>query len=186
MTLKRGFKSSAERQALQLRTQLGLGDEDPIDVTELAKHLGVSIVSAEELIDVARLEELDRIQAFAFSACTFNLDGRHIIVVNPLRTPGRRASDIAHELSHIILAHELSEVVIINNTPFRTCRPNEEEEATTLGGTILLPRPLLLRAAKHGDSIADIAKYAGVTDEMARFRFNTTGVARQARPIRRR
>jgi len=180
VTLKRGFKSAAERQALQLRTELGLRPTDPLDIDQLAKHLGVTVVSADELIDVARLEELERIQAFAFSACTFNIDNRHIIVVNPLRVPGRRTSDIAHELAHVLLSHQLSEVVIINDTPFRTCRPDQEEEATALGGTILLPRPLLLKAAKSGDSIADIAKNAGVTDEMARYRFNTTGVGRQA------
>jgi Zn-dependent peptidase ImmA (M78 family) len=180
VTLKRGFKAAAERQATQLRADLGLGPSDVLDVVRLAKHLEVAIVSADELVDIERLEELERIQAFAFSACTFNIDGRHIIVVNPLRTPGRRASDIAHELSHVLLSHELSEVVIINDIPFRTCRPDQEEEATTLGGTILLPRSLLLRAAQRGYGAGEIAKLAGVTDEMARYRYNTTGVGNQA------
>jgi Zn-dependent peptidase ImmA (M78 family) len=63
--------------------------------------------------------------------------------------------------------------------PFRTCRPDQEEEATTLGGALLLPRPLLLRAAARGMGVDDIARKYAVTPEMARFRLNTTGVAYQ-------
>jgi Zn-dependent peptidase ImmA (M78 family) len=75
----------------------------------------------------------------------------------------------------------MTEVREIAGVPFRTCRSDQEEEATTLGGTLLLPRPLLLRAVKHGMGIAEIAKKYGVTVEMARFPFNTIGVAKQLR-----
>jgi Zn-dependent peptidase ImmA (M78 family) len=64
--------------------------------------------------------------------------------------------------------------------PFRTCLPDQEEEATNLGGALLLPRPLLLEAARQGLGVKEIAEQYGVTPEMARFRFNRTGVARQA------
>ena len=100
------------------------------------------MIAADELIDAARLHDLERVQAFAFSACTFDIDGTRVIVVNPLRTPARRASDIAHELSHLLLAHRLDEIRNVAGVPFRTCRPDQEEEATNLGGTLLLPRPL--------------------------------------------
>jgi hypothetical protein len=42
---------------------------------------------------------------------------------NPLRTEGRLASDVAHELSHVLLKHELSEVREVDGGPFRSCRP---------------------------------------------------------------
>lgn len=64
--------------------------------------------------------------------------------------------------------------------PFRTCKPDEEEEATAFGGTLLLPRPLLLSAARRRASVEQIAHQYDVTVEMARFRYNTTGVAKQA------
>lgn len=109
---------------------------------------------------------------------------RKIIVVSPLRTAGRQNSDIAHELAHIMLNHDLSEICReLNGMPFRTCKPNEEEEATAFGGTMLLPRPLLLSAARRRATIDEIASQYDVTVEMARFRYNTTGVAKQsARP----
>jgi Zn-dependent peptidase ImmA (M78 family) len=179
VTLRRGFKAEAERTATALREQLGLKPHDLIDITQLAKHLDVAVVSADELIDVGRLEEIERIQAFAFSACTFHIQGRNIIVTNPLRQPGRRVSDIAHELAHLILRHDLTEIRVVAGVPFRTCRADQEEEATALGGTILLPRPLLLKAARNGHDTATIARLYGVTDEMARYRYNTTGIGRQ-------
>lgn len=179
MSLPRGFKANAERESLRLRSEMGLRKTDGINVTSLAEHLGVAVVSASELIDVARLEELERIQAYSFSAATFEVGDRTIIVSSPLRSSGRLASDIAHELSHLRLKHELSEVREIDGVLFRTCRPAEEEQATNFGGTLLLPRPLLVAAATRGLGPEQIAEKYDVTVEMARFRYNSTGVGRQ-------
>jgi Zn-dependent peptidase ImmA (M78 family) len=179
VTLRRGFKAEAEREAARVRKELGLAPHDRLDPRDLASHLSVSIVDAAELVDVAELEELERLQAFAFSAATFEIEDRKIIVVSPLRNSGRQNSDIAHELAHLILKHDLSEIREMDGMPFRTCKPDEEEEATAFGGTLLLPRPLLLSAARRRASIDQIATQYDVTVEMARFRFNTTGVAKQ-------
>lgn len=179
MTLRRGFKAEAERLALALREQLGVSRTAPLDLEPVARTRGIKIISADELVSLRRLEELERIQAFAFSACTFEINSSIFIVVNPLRSQERRRSDIAHELSHLLLDHDLSEIRDVAGVPFRTCRPQQEEEATALGGTLLLPRPLLLAAAKKGWEIDQIAKHYGVTIEMARYRYNTTGVAKQ-------
>jgi Zn-dependent peptidase ImmA (M78 family) len=179
MTLPRGFRANAERTAAAIRADLSLQPADPLPLEDAAEARRVGVVSAGDLVDVARLEELDRIQAFAFSACTLDVAGRLIIVVNPLRSEARRRSDVSHELSHILLDHQLTEIREVAGVPFRTCRAEQEEEATTLGGTLLLPRPLLLRAVRQGMDVDQIATEYGVTQEMARFRVNTTGVARQ-------
>lgn len=179
MTLKHGFKANAERTAKRYRQELSLSSADPLDPRTLAGHLKVAIVDASTLVPLAELEELERIQAYSFSAATFEIRDRKIIVVNPIRGRGRQNSDIAHELSHIILEHDLSEVRELAGMPFRTCKPDEEEEATALGGTLLLPRDLLVSAARRGASIEGIADQYSVTVEMARFRYNTTGVAKQ-------
>ncbi|MGW2695349.1 ImmA/IrrE family metallo-endopeptidase [Streptomyces sp. NPDC001296] len=179
MTLPRGFKANAERQAARLRAELGIAEYGRLRVELLADHLGVRIVSADRLVALERLEELERLQAYAFSAATFEINGNAYVVTNPLRSEGRQASDIAHELSHLLLEHELTEIREVNGVPFRTCRPEQEEEATALGGTLMLPRPLLLGAVRRGWGPVEIAGEYGVTEEMARFRYNTTGVAKQ-------
>lgn len=180
MTLPRGFKANAERAAARLRAELGLGAADRLPLHLLAEHLGITLVSADDLVPLSQLEEIERLQALAFSAATFVIGARRFVVTNPLRTPGRLASDIAHEIAHVLLEHDLAEIREIEGVPFRTCQPDEEEQATALGGTLLLPRPLLMRGARGGDGAAEIADAYGVTVEMARFRYNTTGVAKQA------
>ncbi len=179
MTLRRGFLAEAERHAARIRQELGLAPSSHLAIRKIADHLGIKVIAADELIDQARLHDLERIQAFAFSACTFDIDGTKVIVYNPLRTPERTESDVGHELSHVLLDHKLSEIRLIASVPFRTCSPDQEEGATNLGGTLMLPRPLLLRAARQGLSTDDIAELYGVTTDMARFRLNRTGVTRQ-------
>lgn len=179
MTLPRGFKAEAEREAIRPRKEMGLAPTAPLNVQELAMTLGVRVVSAEQLIDMERLHELERLQAFAFSAATFEISGRRFIVTNPLRTEGRLASDVAHELSHVLLKHDLSELRELDGVPFRSCRPDEEEQATAFGGTLMLPRPMLVAMASRGLGPEEIAERCVVTVEMARFRYNTTGVVKQ-------
>lgn len=179
MTLPRGFKAAAERRSTEVRGQLGLAQSAPLDMHRLAGHLGINIVSAETLVDLRRLEELERLQAFAFSAVTFEIGGKPYVVTNPLRTEGRIASDLGHEIAHVLLDHELTELSEFDGVPFRTCRPEQEEQATALAGTLLLPRPLLIYAVSRGMGPEEIASRYKVTVEMARYRYNTTGVARQ-------
>ncbi|HXL95670.1 MAG TPA: ImmA/IrrE family metallo-endopeptidase [Streptosporangiaceae bacterium] len=181
MTLRRGFLAEAERHATRIRSELGRDSTDQISMQDVAKHLGIRVISADELIDVSRLHELERIQAFAFSACTFDIKETKVIVFNPIRTAERRESDVGHEVSHVLLGHELSALRTIDGTPFRTCQPDQEEEATNLAGTLLLPRPLLFCAVKQGLGEQEIAQRYGVSVEMARFRLNRTAVAKQIR-----
>jgi Zn-dependent peptidase ImmA (M78 family) len=179
MTLRRGFKAEAERAATRLRHELRLQPHDGVDPRSLAKHIDVEVVDADSLVPRQELEELERLQAYAFSAATFEIAGRKIIVINPLHAIGRQNSDLAHELAHIILKHDLSEIRELGGQPFRTCKPDEEEEATAFGGTLLLPRALLVSAGRRHASIEQIASENRVTIDMARYRYNSTGVARQ-------
>ncbi len=78
------------------------------------------MTSASEFVDVERLAGLERIQAFAFSACTFGIGGRRVISYTPIRSEARRKSDIAHEFSHLLLDHEVTEIREVAGVPFRT------------------------------------------------------------------
>ena len=180
--MRRGFKSEAERLAERTRSQFGLAPTATLDVRALVRHQGIQVVSADELVGIGLLEELEALQPYAFSAATFHLpDGRRVIVYNPCHDLARINSDIAHELSHILLEHKVREVQQLGGHTFFTCDPDQEEEATWLGGCLLLPRPLLLREAyQHADAEA-IANRHQVTLQMAKFRLNTSGVLLQAR-----
>src|SRR5712692_4750953 len=166
MTLRRGFRAESERIAVAIRAELGLQSADALPLEKAASHRGIRVVSASDLVPAERLVELERIQSFAFSACTFDVGGKRVIVFNPLRSIPRQRSDVAHEFSHLLLEHELTEIREVGGVPFRTCRPDQEQEATTLGGTLLLPRPLLFRAHGRGMDVDDIARQYGVTADM--------------------
>jgi Zn-dependent peptidase ImmA (M78 family) len=177
--MRRGFKSEAERVALDVRHQLGKRSTDALEPSEMASHVGAKIRRADELTSIAKLELLEELQPGAFSACTFTIGSRHVIVYNPISPTERTRSDIAHETAHILLKHAVKEVHQIGTVSFFSCDPDEEQEANWLAGCLLLPRPLLLAAAKRGWGIKEISKKYTVSEQMATFRLRTTGVSRQ-------
>jgi Zn-dependent peptidase ImmA (M78 family) len=177
--MRRGFKALAERKAAAARERLGISLEAPLDSAALADVHGIAVRSADSLVGIERLEQLEAIQPGSFSACTFDLPRGKVIVVNPLSTPQRTQSDIAHEVSHILLEHQVRTVERVGDFSFFSCDSEEEQEANWLAGCLLLPRPLLVKNLRQGRTIEDIARNFNVSVEMAAFRVRATGALRQ-------
>lgn len=127
VTLRRGLKAEAERAAVEARRRLALAPHDPLNPAELVQNLGLEVLDASTLVELSKFEELEKLEASAFSAATFEIKGKKIIIYNPLRSDARRNSDVAHELAHVMLNHGLPEIRDLGGMTFRTCRPNEEE-----------------------------------------------------------
>ena len=183
--MRRGFKAQAERLAEKIRSEVGARNSGDLDAAALAAHAGAGVRRADELTSLSKLKELEALQPGAFSACTFQVMGRSVIVYSPLASYGRTQSDLAHEVSHIILGHQVQTIQQLDGISFFTCDPDEEQEANWLAGCLLLPRKLLLQAVSRGLSARDIAKEYGVSSSMAEFRIRATGVSRQLRAARR-
>ena len=180
MALRRGFKSEAERIARRVQTDLGLGAAEPIAPELIAELLGIEVKAGDELLSRERFQELEDIQANAFSACTLRPSpDRTVIVHNPLSPTTRQRSDVAHELAHTLLDHELSRVQRLGEVTFLSCDPVQEEEAAWLSGCLLLPRALLLTEVRRGVGAREIARKHGVSERMAQYRLDVTGVMRQ-------
>lgn len=179
--MRRGFKAEAERTSGQVRKDLELGTTDRLPLDRLAASLNAELRSAADLIDVARLAEIDERQPGAFSACTFEIGERRVIVWNPLSSPARTTSDIAHELSHLLLKHAVNEVQTVGDLTFFGCDPDEEQEANWLAGCLLLPRPLLVAKLRRGATVPDLEEEYAVSTQMANYRIRATGVMRQLR-----
>jgi Zn-dependent peptidase ImmA (M78 family) len=178
--MRRGFKAEAERLAIQVRNEMGLGQYKPVDISALAHCVGAQLRSAEELTSLTKLQELETLQPGAFSACTFDFGNRKVIVISPLASEERQRSDASHEASHLLLNHSVKEVEQLGGLSFFTCDPDEEQEANWLAGCLLLPRELLVRSLKRGMDATAIAEANTVSLQMANFRLRTTGVERQA------
>jgi Zn-dependent peptidase ImmA (M78 family) len=179
--VRRGFKAEAERLSSSVRSAMALKDTDPLDSFKLASHVGAEVRRADELTTLDKLQELEAIQPGAFSACTFRIGTRHVIVYSPLSTLGRTQSDIAHEVAHLLLEHQLQTLQQIGGLTFYSCDSEEEQEANWLAGCLLLPRPLLVRAARAGLDAAAIADRFAVSEQMANYRLRATGVLIQLR-----
>ena len=184
MALRRGFKSEAERIARGVRSEMGLNAAKSVAPEDLASLLGIEVRAGDELVPRERFRELERIQPDSFSACTLRPSPERVVVVyNPLSARSRRSSDLAHELAHILLDHELSRLERLGDVTFFSCDAIQEEEAGWLSGCLLLPRALLLAEVRRGASAEEIAKKCGLSEQMAQYRLNVTGVLRQKRAI---
>lgn len=180
MPLARGFKADAERRALALWTELDAALTEPLDLGACAASIGARIVMADTLVPVARLRELEDLQQWSFSACTFDVAGAPVVVLNPLRTRGRQRADCAHELAHLLLRHEMRVPERIGDHVFFTGNPDQEDEAGWMAGAILLPRQAVLKAVLRGMDAPALAEHYQTTEEMSRFRMNATGATVQA------
>ena len=184
MALRRGFKSEAERIARGVRSDMGLNAAKSVAPEDLATLLGIEIRAGDELVRRERFRELERIQPESFSACTLRPSPERVVIAyNPLSAKSRRRSDLAHELAHILLDHELSRLERLGEVTFFSCDAIQEEEAGWLSGCLLLPRALLLAETRRGVSAKEIARKCGVSEQMAQYRLNVTGVLRQKRAI---
>lgn len=190
---RRGFKSWAEETALTLRRKLKLQPSSPIAPAQVAQLLGVSVLTPEELTELAPdvRARLVTQHSDTWSAITVSAGKHHLIVTNPRHAPTRRNSSLAHEIAHIILGHDPSMMFVTpsSSVALRTHNKEQEEEANWLAACLLLPRDALfsIRGRRITDEHA-CAEY-GVSAAMLRFRFNASGVDVQllrARRLRRR
>lgn len=179
-TLERGFKAWAERTASAARKQFGLRPTEALDPRRLAKKLGVRVVSPRDYpdLDLDVQNQLLERDPTGWSAATLVVEGATIVVFNPKSSPARQASDIIHELAHIMLGHDPATVVFSEDGQMatRTFDQQQEDEANWLGWTLLLPRDALVAARRKRMAKAEIAQAYGVSETLVRYRLRVTGV----------
>jgi hypothetical protein len=179
-TLERGFKAWAERTATSLRAELGLAPTAPLDARALAKHLGVIVVNPEQIESLPSdiLVQLYERDPWGWSAATLDVAGTVTVIFNSRKSPGRQASDVVHELAHLILGHDPAKVVFSSDGQLatRTYDQKQEDEANWLAWALLLPRDALLEARRSRMLTAQIATQFGVTETLVNFRLQMTGI----------
>jgi hypothetical protein len=184
-TLERGFKSWCERSAQATRTELSIEAHAPLAARRLAGHLGAMLLTPSDLpgLPTEILHQLTQKDPHGWSAVSFAVEEHVTIIYNDRNSFGRQSSDIMHELSHIILDHEPSQVILSvdGSIGMRSFDAKQEDEANWLGWTLLLPRPALMHCIRLGLSTAQIAVDYDVSEQLVRYRAGVTGVHRQSR-----
>jgi Zn-dependent peptidase ImmA (M78 family) len=187
--LDRGFKAWAERTSAGLRKELGLNSCDALHPKDLARCLGVRLCTPRDIPGVPKevLSQLLEKDPWGWSAVSQIIKGRPLVIYNSRHSAGRQASDIMHELAHIILDHDPGKLIMSQDGAMvmRSYDRKQEEEANWLGWSILLPREALVSAAREGLSREQIAERFGVTEDLVEFRQRMTGVNTQFRKSRR-
>jgi Zn-dependent peptidase ImmA (M78 family) len=146
----------------------------------LAAHFDVTVWSTDQVdglgeADIAQLTKLDN---ESWSAFTLRIRDRHLIVFNSGQSNPRVNSVVMHELSHIMLGHQLASAGMTQDGHLIPSNydQDQEDEADWLGGTLLLPRPALLAIRRRGltDEMA-MLEYK-VSEQMLTWRFRMSGV----------
>lgn len=170
----RGFKSWCERVAIQQRTELKLKPEDPLDPMVLTKHLEIEVWTAAQIpgLDPLYLDVLVEKDPDSWSAITLCTGQKDLIIVNPAHGGGRRASDIMHEIAHILIGHDPARVEVTEDGLLFLSfyDKQQEEEAKWLSGCLLLPREALLLIRRRKMDTETAARTYGVSDQMLTFR----------------
>lgn len=186
----RGFKTWCENTAVGFRRDLGLDAVDPLPPRDLASELGVKVWGADEVpgVDAETLHTLLRTDPSSWSALTINAGQERLIVLNTAHSGARSASDLSHELAHLVLGHEPGRVDVSEDglLMLHSFDRSQEDEANWLAGCLLLPRDALLHIARQGWPPPDAAGRYGVSLDMLKYRLNVTGVNAQASRTRRR
>lgn len=183
--MRRGFKTWAERLALEQRSNLNLGNVSPLPARALAGYLEVTVIAPHQIPGIPQniLHQLQYADHESWSAITLERNGCTLIIHNQTHSPRRQESDIMHELSHILCNHEPSQLVKLDffPIPFRSYDPVQEEEASWLGACLQLPRNALLWAVRRGMNNSMIVEHFGASMDLVKYRRQITGVDFQIR-----
>lgn len=180
----RGFKAWCEKAAAQHRRGLGLQPRDPLDAVALAQSLGVEVHSLD---GVPALDDESR-QIFlgesgGWSAVTLTNGRKTVVVLNSAHSAARSASDLMHELAHLLIGHQAGRIDITEDGALilNTFDRLQKEEATWLAGCLLLPREALLWTLQQKLEPEAAAQRYGASLAMFNYRLNVTGAEQQVR-----
>lgn len=181
--MERGFKSWCENISIRVRQGLELLPSDPLDLWSLAKSLEVEVWIPNQIpgLEQKYLHRLLREDPDSWSAVTISVPGKDLILLNSSHSPARQASDMMHELSHILAGHEPARVDITQDglLMLNNFNRNQEDEARWLSGCLLLPREALFLIRQQRKELAHAAREYGVSVDMVRYRLNVAGIDRQ-------
>ena len=182
--LRWGFGTEANAWARDLRDEMNVARDAPLCPLELAEHLYVPVYLGSQLPLDQRTRQflLGAVGRREVSAGVFYVGTTAVIVANDAFGPKRLASDIAHEIAHILLRHK--PIGFSHKTGRHVYDQEAEDEAARLGPTLLVSEEAALLACEliHGNetTLAELSDEWSVSTHVIQMRINLTG-ARQRR-----
>lgn len=181
---KYGFKAEANRFALELRTEMDVLPEQPLCPWKLAIHLAVPILEFTKLPDCDEKLYLMRGKGKKEFSATVCYEGRKAFIVNnDVHHPKRQASNIAHELAHVLMGHPPAPPFDENGK--RDFLPAIEAEAEWLGPALLVSDTSAMHAyrlIRAGEfTLSSLSDEWDITEDVIQMRMNLVGAAKRFR-----
>lgn len=180
----RGFKTWCENAAVELRRALRVQRMDPLRPEQLAAHLGVRLCTPKDIPGLSSrvVQALLGPEKDSWSAVTLSSGDCRLVIYNSAHALGRRANDIMHELSHVLLDHNPARVMYFSDgrMALRTYDADQEGQANWLAGCLLLPRDALVHIKSVRLSDDEAAAQYQVSTRLLTYRLDMTGVTRQS------
>lgn len=181
MKLRRGFKTEANTISREIRQELGLAADAPLCAYRTAELLEVIVIPLARFLasdpeSVAYLKgEKGKSE---FSAMTICIHGQRIVIYNDSHSPARRAANIMHELSHMLLMHPPHPLCVESGK--RHFDAVLEDEANWLGPALLVSEDAAVSIVRRRISLKSAAEEYGVSTQLMQMRLNVTGANRRA------
>lgn len=184
----KGFKTIAKKKSLEIRKELNVKYNEPLDCFKLVDYLDIPTYPVDKLGEFGLSTEHINTICYSegkqqFSATTISVPFGHLIFYNQSHSFERTNSTLAHEASHIILGHEFSSITDIKFIA-REFDKDKEDEANWLAGCLLLPEEGLIWALKKRMSIQSIAGHFNISKQMTQWRYNSTGMKLRMKNLR--
>lgn len=184
----RGFKTKAKKKSLELRKELNVKYNEPLDCFKLVDYLDIPTYPVDKMGEFGLSTEHINTICYSkgkqqFSATTISVPFGHLIFYNQSHTFKRTNSNLAHEASHIILGHEFSSITDIKFIA-REFDKDKEDEANWMAGCLLLPEEGLIWALKKRMSLQSIADHFNISKQMTQWRYNSTGMRQRMKYVR--
>lgn len=175
MGFRHGFKTKANRIAVQIRADLALVPNSPLDPWSVCDHFDVEVIKLSELLGEGgtRLGShfLD-VDTDVFSAVVIPRGMRTAIVHNDAHAPVRQRSNLFHELSHLFLGHPVKPLLSADGSCDRDGAV--EDEAAFLGGCLAIPNEAACHIVDSGMQSAAAKTYC-VSSSMLTYRLRVSG-----------
>ncbi|MFV0387694.1 MAG: ImmA/IrrE family metallo-endopeptidase [Pyrinomonadaceae bacterium] len=175
MALRRGFKTEANKISKDLRRELELAPEAPLNPWKLAENLGIPIWTLSEMKSLApnAVNHFTLINTSEFSATTVFNGNARTIVHNDAHSLGRQSNNIFHEIAHGLLLHPPQ--LALDARGCRNWNNDYEEEAKFLSAALLVSDEAAIHIARNNISVADAAVKYGASEKVINWRLRITG-----------
>ena len=180
-------KSEMEEMATELRKEVGLSEDAPLDALNIGIE-GVEVFVPNQLADLSKqcLSHLTGVASGEWSAMSVPLDmyySRWAIFRNDLHGIERQRVTYLEECWHILLGHKLTRIAKFADAYGRTYDSTEEHDAYYLAAASLLPEAAIKEAVKRKISSAEVASRFGASTELVEYRIKRLGQWRQYKGI---